>query len=167
MIQISVSSSFLLIIISVINVEGFNFLAKLSDHSESYSLKTEYYVSQQIEFNWVDSFLFCKSNGLKLAKNLHNEDFDKLFGELRNSNLRSGDFKLFVDGSDSLDQSVCSIIVDNSTNSFRNESCTNEKHGFLCQSVGDIDKNNINLQFGTNNKLRSFKRLNSNGEKKH
>lgn len=167
MIRIIVRSTFLLIILSIFNVEGFSFLSKLSDHSESYTLNTEYYVSQQIVLNWLDSFLFCKSNGLKLAKNVHNEKFDEFFRKIQKSSSRSGDLKLLVDGSDVPNQSVCSVIVNSSTNSFRNITCTNEKHKFLCQSDDDSDRTNSELSsFVTNaNKMRSFKRLDSDGEK--
>lgn len=79
---------------------------KLSTANKSFD---EFYISQEIKLNWADSFLYCKSHGLKLA-NISVTIYDDLAQSLQRM-YSNGNEKILIDNSGDFNDETSNRLV--------------------------------------------------------
>lgn len=126
--------------------------------------KMDFYMSERIQLNWVDAFMYCKSVGMRLAKMTTEDQFSNVVAGCIMKNPSSSDEILF-DGSglsDALNSSICSSIDVNAGDTrklIKKSSCTHEVHGFLCETDNRNDNKFVELESFTESPERSSRFL--------
>lgn len=108
-----------------------------------------YYLSQRITYNWIDSFMSCKSFGMRLAF-IETEDEKNYFASMARRNTKLFKKKVFVDSYNDTSvvveddyeyerktpQPCYSIQKDTKSKlAIHSESCNSESYKFLCEYV--------------------------------
>lgn len=147
----------------------FNISTFLSKHRNfSANSKTNKFVSQQLKLNWVDSVLYCKSNGMRLAK-LSNEAVYDVLQQLKSYQKQ----ELYFDGSDLIEPfhpSACTLINATESNMFnlvKTASCIEKKRKFLCEQekIVENEKKQTARSLEENDAISEyFKRIGTYGE---
>lgn len=99
------------------------------------------YISERIRLNWVEAFLYCQANGLRLAQPKNNEELLAITFSyfIAYPNTRDG---ILIDGSKVMNNSKCLTIDTNVTNAIDllgNVSCTQQTYKFLCESNDTVE----------------------------
>lgn len=73
---------------------------------------SKYFISKQVQWNWVDAFTFCRANGLRLVRISNEIDLNAVLASLKIYFL-SSDVEIIVDDSSLSEQFVaspCTVI---------------------------------------------------------
>jgi len=104
-----------------------------------------YYLSQRITYNWIDSFLSCKSVGMRLAYIESKAEINNL-GAIAKHNPKLFARKIFIDGHDLTDAQSppteqCYSVQKyaRSKLEIRLEECTGKTQKFLCEKFEVVD----------------------------
>lgn len=105
------------------------------------------YISERIQLNWVEAFLYCQANGLRLAQPSSNEELLAITFSyfIAYPKIRDG---ILIDGSKVTNNSKCLTIDTNVTNAkdlLENVLCTKQTFKFLCES-NDTEEAEIELR---------------------
>lgn len=102
-----------------------------------------YYISQRITYSWVDSYAFCKTNGMHLARVDSKEEMRTLAAIARNNKKLFGE-DVHLDGSnlvtsDSVD--TCFSVLKKGRGKLNVDTvlCDVTSHKFLCQDIEVVE----------------------------
>lgn len=112
---------------------------------ENRGITKHYYLSQSIKYTWIGSYLFCRSNGMKLAKISDTNAEFKNFRSLVNNSETLNSFYFDLDVSFvGLSSPKCYFFDRTAANNpIQKIACDATKKDFLCEAIQEEEKMSI------------------------